>query len=81
MIWLLAYLLLLKREEFKDNNKRVYRIYREEALNLRTKRPRKNRTGAHRLERIELNTLNQVWNGPPQGHRLCARFSVRPQTI
>lgn len=31
---------LLKREGWKDNHKRVYRIYKEEGLNLRVKRPR-----------------------------------------
>lgn len=54
--------ILLKREGFSDNHKRVYRIYREEGLNLRTKRPRRNRAGAHRLERVEVNTLNRVWS-------------------
>lgn len=73
--------ILLKREGFTDNHKRVYRIYREEGLNLRTKRPRKNRAGAHRLERVEVNTLNKVWNGPPLRHGLCARFFVQRRTI
>lgn len=40
---------LLKREGFMDNHKRVYRIYKEEGLNLRSKRPRRNRVGVHRL--------------------------------
>lgn len=44
---------LLKREGFKGNHKRVYRIYGEEVLNLRSKRPRRNRAWAHRLERFE----------------------------
>jgi putative transposase len=30
-------LILLRREGFKDNPKRVYRVYREEGLNLRSK--------------------------------------------
>ena len=54
--------ILLKREGFTDNHKRVYRIYREEGLNLRTKRPRRNRAGAHRLDRVEVSTLNKVWS-------------------
>lgn len=53
---------LLKREGFMDNHKRVYRIYKEEGLNLRSKRPRRNRAGAHRLERIENSSINQVWS-------------------
>jgi putative transposase len=54
--------ILLRREGFTDNHKRAYRIYKEEGLNLRTKRPRRNRAGAHRLERIENNSLNKVWS-------------------
>jgi putative transposase len=54
--------ILLRREGFSDNHKRIYRIYKEEGLNLRTKRPRRNRAGAHRLERIENSSLNKVWS-------------------
>lgn len=54
--------ILLRREGFTDNHKRAYRIYKEEGLNLRTKRPRRNRAGAHRLERIENNSINKVWS-------------------
>lgn len=54
--------ILLRREGFTDNHKRVYRIYREEGLNLRTKRPRRNRAGAHRLERVDVSSLNRVWS-------------------
>jgi len=45
--------ILMRREGFMDNHKRLYRIYKSEGLNLRSKRPRRNRAGAHRLERIE----------------------------
>jgi hypothetical protein len=50
-------------------------------LNLRTKRPRKNRAGSHRLERVEVNTANIGWSGPPLRHGLCARFFVQRGTI
>lgn len=53
---------LLRREGFSDNHKRVYRIYKDEGLNLRTKRPRRNRSGAHRLERLETLSINKVWS-------------------
>lgn len=53
---------LLRREGFKDNHKRVHRIYKEEGLNLRSKRPRRNKSAAHRLERPEINNLHQVWS-------------------
>lgn len=49
--------ILLRREGWKDNMKGVCRIYREEGLNLRSKRPRLSKTAAHRLERPVINGL------------------------
>jgi len=54
--------ILLRREGFKDNHKRVYRIYKEEGLNLRTKRPRRSKASANRMERPDISTINQVWS-------------------
>jgi putative transposase len=51
---------LLRREGWKDNKKRVHRIYKEEGLNLRSKRPRRNKAAAHRLERPGLDRLYQI---------------------
>jgi putative transposase len=34
---------LLRREGFKDNHKRVYRLYSQMGLSLRHKRPRRNK--------------------------------------
>lgn len=48
---------LLRREGWQDNHKRVYRIYKEEGLNLRSKRPRRSKAAAHRLERPEHSSL------------------------
>jgi putative transposase len=53
---------LLKREGWKDNHKRVYRLYRQEGLNLRSKRPRRSKSAAHRLDRIELKKMHQLWS-------------------
>ena len=50
---------LLKREGWKDNHKRIYRIYKEEGLNLRSKRPRRSKSAAHRLDRPELTAQYQ----------------------
>jgi putative transposase len=54
--------ILLRREGWRDNHKRIYRIYRQEGLNLRSKRPRRNRTAAHRLERPTLTHTHQLWS-------------------
>lgn len=53
---------LLRREGWRDNHKRVHRLYRLEGLNLRTKRNRRSRAGAHRIERPEINTDNKCWS-------------------
>jgi putative transposase len=54
--------ILLRREGFRDNHKRIHRIYKEEGLNLRSKRPRRNKAAAHRLERPDLTSLQQCWS-------------------
>jgi putative transposase len=43
--------ILLRREGWRDNHKRTYRVYIEEGLNLRSKRPRRSKAAANRLER------------------------------
>jgi len=53
---------LLRREGWEDNHKRVRRVYKEEGLNLRSKRPRRSKTAAHRLDRPDISTLNECWS-------------------
>ena len=53
---------LLRREGWKVNHKRIYRLYKEEGLNLRTKRPRRHRSAATRLDRPALTGPNQLWS-------------------
>lgn len=43
--------ILLRREGWRDNHKRTYRVYIEEGLNLRSKRPRRSKSAANRFER------------------------------
>ena len=52
---------LLRREGWRVNYKRIYRLYKLEGLNLRSKRPRRNRAAAHRLERLEETRPHQRW--------------------
>lgn len=54
--------ILLRREGWKDNHKRVHRIYKEEGLNLRSKHPRRSKAAARRLERPESSSLHQCWS-------------------
>ena len=53
---------LLRREGWLINHKKTYRIYCEEGLNLRSKRPRRRVSAAHRLERVEVHRVNHVWS-------------------
>lgn len=52
---------LLRREGWAINHKRVLRLYREEGLNLRSKRPRRHVMAAHRLDRLPAARPNQIW--------------------
>jgi len=52
---------LLKREGWPDNHKRIRRIYREEALNLRLKRPPRSKAAARRLGRPDPTDVNECW--------------------
>lgn len=54
--------ILLRREGWRDNHKRIYRIYKEEGLNLRSKRPLRKRSAAHRLARPECTAMHQCWS-------------------
>lgn len=52
----------LRREGLTVNHKRVRRLYREEGLNLRLRRPRRHVSAAHRVERIQASAPNEVWS-------------------
>lgn len=49
---------LICRKAWRVNHKRIYRLYKEEGLNLRSKQPRRGRCEANRLERIQLTGSN-----------------------
>jgi len=53
---------LLRREGWSINHKRVYRIYCEEGLNLRAKRPRRRVSAAHRVGRQPVEQINESWS-------------------
>ena len=52
---------LLRREGWHVNVKRTYRLYREEGLCLRLKRPKRRRNAARRQETIAATGTNQLW--------------------
>ena len=51
---------MLKREGFKDNHKRAYRLYREQDLTLRHKRPKRNRAAQLRQPKTLAQHINQI---------------------
>jgi putative transposase len=53
---------LLRREGWAVNHKRVHRIYVQAGLNLRAKKPRRRKAAATRLDRPILTSADQLWS-------------------
>ena len=53
---------LLRREGWQVNHKRVYRLYCKEGLNLRRKQIRKRAGGSLRLMRQDAQNINDCWS-------------------
>jgi putative transposase len=53
---------LLRREGWRINHKRVYRIYCEEGLNLRAKKPKRRRSAAQRVSQPPVPAVNESWS-------------------
>ena len=53
---------LLQREGWKVNHKRVYRLYKQEGLIMRPKKPRRHVTACRRIERTVATAPNEGWS-------------------
>ena len=53
---------MLKREGWQDNVKRVYRLYQEQGLSLRMKRPKRNKSARLRQPKHLVTAMNQIWS-------------------
>ena len=53
---------LLRRKGWRDNCKRVYRLYRAEGPSLRHCRPRRNKSARLRQPRQLVSTMNEIWS-------------------
>jgi putative transposase len=54
--------ILLRREGWRINHKRVYRLYRAEGLSMRLKQPRRHVMAAHRQSRPAAGAINESWS-------------------
>jgi putative transposase len=54
--------ILLRREGWRVNHKRVHRLYREDGLSLRLRRPRRHVTAARRERQPGPGAPNQLWS-------------------
>ena len=54
--------ILLRREGWRINHKRVYRLYCEEGLSMRLRRPRRHVMAAHRQSRAAAGAINECWS-------------------
>lgn len=56
--------ILVQREGWHVNHKRLYRLYCEEGLSIRTRRPKRRRACRYRSGRSEAGAINDVWATP-----------------
>ena len=67
---------LMRREGWLINHKKTHRIYCEEGLNLRRRKPKRRAAAAHREQRLSVTAPDQVWSMDfvadelPNGRRL-----------
>ena len=53
---------LLRREGWRDNHKRVYRLYNEMGLSLRLKRPKRNKSARARQPQANAQYAHHIWS-------------------
>jgi putative transposase len=71
----------LRREGWEINHKRVYRLYVEEGLSLRFKRPKRRVSAAHRVERPRATALDECWSMDFVSDQLFNGKKIRALTI
>lgn len=70
---------LLRREGWPVNHKKVHRLYKD--LSLRLKRPKRRVSIAHRLERPEIEEIDQCWSMDFVSDQLYSGRRLRALTI
>ena len=72
---------LLQSDGWRVNHKRVYRLYVEEGLSLRIKRPRRHKTSKPRRGRTEAQSANECWSMDFMSDQLFDGRRIRLLTI
>lgn len=72
---------LLQREGWDVNHKRLYRLYCEEGLSIRTRSPKRRRACRYRSGRSEADGMNDVWAMDFMSDRLFDEKPFRILTI
>lgn len=73
--------LLMRREGWEVNHKLIYRLYKEEGLALRKKRPKRRVSAAKRIELPRPEKTNQSWSMDFVSDQLYTGRSIRVLTI
>ncbi len=73
--------ILLRREGWLVNRKRVYRIYREEGLSMRLKPPRRRKSIVLRSDRPTADSVNKIWSMDFMADNLADGRKIRLLTI
>ncbi len=72
---------LLRREDWVANHKRVHRLYTEEGLSIRTKLPWRKRAWRYRQGRPGAETANEVWSMDFMSDQLFDGRPIRILTV
>lgn len=72
---------LLRREGWQVNHKRIYRLYTQECLSIRTKRPRRHKSSKPRVGRVEVQGINESWSMDFMSDQLFDGRRIRLLTI
>ena len=73
--------LQLRREGWKVNHKRVYRIYKQEGLIMRSKRPRRHVSACRRVEIPPAHKPDESWSMDFMSDELCTGQRIRLLTL
>ncbi len=73
--------ILLRREGWRINHKRVYRLYCEEGLSMRLRLPRRHVMAAHRTPRPAAGAVNECWSMDFVSDALFDGRCIRPLAV